>query len=558
MKKMNAIWLLPVLVALAVHLPGLFCNFVYDDVPLIVEHPRLASPAFAGELWQRDYGLEFARQPLGFYRPAFMTLVHLLRITTGTHPFPFHAVGLVLLCIATALVTLVTARWSTRLPQLAPVAGLIYAVHPARVETATMVMSWPDLLIEIGGLGLLLLVAPRPLKAPADAPLPPARAIPVAALGVMIGIVAALTKESAYFIYPALILTAAIAARRAPARARSRVHALAAGVAAGLALALVPRHLAAVTAPRPLAATLRDLMGIQSAATLETLAQAVREVIVPAPAVFWRHVIAPGAPLAAAGLVLVLAVIGTIWALNLRCGRQPAALLTAWIGSNTVTLMLLAAGNYPYAQRYLAVAPWVIGLCLAAGAAYPRLRTAHPALARAPLALALAIYLAAHAAYAVAGSCTCLTPLAFFTAMQIANPRAVVPLGALAQTLNKSGPPGPVESCVRQATRLDPAHPQVPLLHTMLIKRYLNDGRFADALRCSDWSLSILPEQPDVLALQAAALASLGRHADALAAIDDALAASPTNPAYATLRGQIAAHLDATTSPDNVEQAPDD
>ena len=114
-------------------------------------------------------------------------------------------------------------------------------------------------------------------------------------------------------------------------------------------------------------------------------------------------------------------------------------------------------------------------------------------------------------------------------------------VGGLAELRDaQGGPAEEIEVLVRDATDVDRRHEQVPRLHNLLIKRYLSDGRYADALRCADWSLSIWPDDWDKMALRAVALSGLGRREAALAALDAALAAQPDNAAYRQLRREIA------------------
>lgn len=536
------------------HLPVLFCGFVYDDVSLVAEHPRLGSASFLGEVWQRDYGQEFVGENRGFYRPVFMTLLMGLRYLCGTSPLCFHLFSLAVFCLAIYLVVRVAAVFDTRRTGILPLAaGVLYAVHPARVETVSLVMSLPDLLVECGALGMiLLLLAPgretRATDAAADtAAATQGRSFYSVALCGVLALLMALCKESAFFVMPALLGTAVLFALRAGAAERKRLL-LAAGLSlAALVVAFLLRQAAQVQTPIPLAGTIRGLLtGGRAEDTLLAMLLAIRDVVIPGPAVFWRNVTAAHLP----GAVVALVVLGVIivggWMLALRRRNLALALLVAWSGANAANLVLLVGAGYVYSQRYLAFAPMAILLCLAIGVSanatarrWPQWLVVSTRSARL-LVLAASAYLTAQGAFSLAGSAVCLTPKSFFLAMQRANPADVVPLGAVAETLNRERAHAEeVEQCIRAAMDLDRTHPQVPRLQNMLIQRYLADGRYQDALRCADWALGIYTNDADKLVLRATAIANLGRPDLARQEVERVLARDPRHAAARQLLEQI-------------------
>ncbi len=526
------LWLLPVCVAILLHLPSLFCPLLYDDVLLIETHPLLKTPGFLAQLWHRDYGLEFARFEMGYYRPLFTLIVYLCHAIWGSTAFCYHAVSLILFASTTALVTRVAALASNRSRTVAIAAGLLYAVHPARLETVNFFMSLPDLLIEVAALALCLHLLR--LK---DATPDPSRwrtaafCLPLAAL-------AAITKESAFFIFPALALTAlAYAARRAsPARRHTTIAALA--LFAGLGLGMGARAAAGIVAPISLGDSLITLLGAGAARSWQTWWQAWYEILIPQPVIFWRLASAAPSPLSLPAITLSLTLLAGLWLAALQRGRLHIALLIAWAGANAINLLLLGAAGFVYAQRYLAVAPLVI---LAALPLHLH-RAATPRAARLTW-LIFGLYLAAHAGFTIAGTATCLSRVGFAAAMHERNPHDLILLGDLAESLNQAGAPAAdVEVCIRKATALNPLHTQSPLLHNMLIKRYLTDRDFASALRVADWSLMHYPADPDKMALRAVALASLGRLPEAIAGIDAALNIQPARPEYLQLRREFNAN----------------
>lgn len=528
-------WALPVLAALAVHGASLFGAFVYDDVPLIVKHPELSSPGFLHVIWTRDYGFEYSGTAKGLYRPLFMTAVWGLHHVAGPSAFAFHLLSLLLFCLATALVTRTALLYSRESPAPAVIAGIFYGLHPARVETVSLVMSLPDLVVEICALGMVLCLA----KPPSPATSRPAWKTAVYCLG--LSLTAALTKESAFFVFPALALTTGAYGIFRRLRWGQVLPPLS-GLLLGLGLAILPRLQTGVKAPVPLAETLSLAMGRESCTTLQTLVLAAREIVIPSPVVFWRNLEMPGSVTASLTLVAILVLAGLLWTWTVRKGSLLTALLVAWSGINMVNLILLSAGGYPYSQRYLALAPALILVCL--GGRY--LADIIPRRLRRLSGLGLAAYLTMHGAYALAGTFACWSPLGFFTTMQEANPRDVVPLGAVAQTLDENGAPASlVAARVKEATALNPKHPQVPRLHNLVIKRYLRDGSFAEALRFADWSLARFPADYDILVLKSVALAYLGRNTEAIAAVDRAIKKNPDNQSYHTIRSQIMARTPA-------------
>ncbi len=544
------------------HLPALFCAFVYDDVSLVAEHPRLGSALFLGEIWQRDYGQEFVGENRGFYRPGFMTLLMALRMLFGTGPLFFHLFSLAVFCLAIYLVVRVAAACETRRTGILPLAaGVLYAVHPARVETVSLVMSLPDLLVECGALGVILLLLEGMRGTCAGdsgadvARTTQRRGFASVAWCVALALLAALCKESAFFVVPALFGTAALFALRAGVAER-RCLLLAAGLSLmALVVVFLLRNAAHVQPPVPVAGTIRALLtGGRAEDALLTLLLALRDVVIPGPVVFWRNVTATHLPGAAVALVALGVVIAGGWLVALRRRNLPLALLVAWCGANAANLVLLAGAGYVYSQRYLAFAPVAILLCLAIGVAanaaairWPHGWVSSPRYGRL-LVLGAAAYLTALGAFSLAGSSVCLTPKSFFLAMQRANPADVVPLGAVAETLNRErAPVEEVEQCIRAATALDRAHPQVPRLQNMLIQRYLADGRFADALRCADWALGIYTNDADKMVLRATALANLGRPDVARQEVERVLARDPRHVAARQLLEQIVQRQEKVT-----------
>lgn len=529
--------LIPALVAVAFHFPSLICQLVYDDRRLIIEHPLISMPAFILDIFSRDYGLEFADAARGFYRPAFTLLTFLIRQGFGPTPFAFHLVSLLTFCGASVLVALVTRNlFPTHTKWFAVAAGCIYASHPARVETVSLFSSLPDLLVEISA--LLVLMKMASLSTTSDASFKPKPLF----LYALIALMAGLTKESAFFVLGALGATSILygAMNHRPSRCFTTLGGV---ILFGLSLSWVLRQVARVDAP-PVLPLMERLIHVEAASAVYSICMAAKEIVVPGPVVFWRLPSITTTGLTLLSLLLLTLFLAGLWFYFVANRRLPHSLLVAWFGAGTVTLILLTAGGYPYSQRYIAVAPAIIGLCVAAKAIEEHLTHIHLHLLERRLGkhvgiLLVAAYISAHGAFALAGSIQCLTPRVFFTFMTEANPRDVIPLGALAQTVCECGTAEETESYVRKATSLDSTHPQVPILHNMLARRYLDDRRYEDALRVMNWSLNIYPDDPHKLALKAASLAYLGKLDQAFEAIQKAERISPGNAAIKDLLGQI-------------------
>jgi len=543
-------WVLPVLLGCAFHLPALFGELVYDDIGLILDHPAPTTWPEWLAIWQRDYGFDLSSRPFGFYRPGLVTLVAVIRALAGNHPLAFHllCLGVFVLAIGCVvrLAALLDGGQSRRLPV---VAGILYALHPARVETVSLVTSLPDLILELGALvfACLLLTAMRETR--------PTRAWRIPAACGLLCLAVATCKESAFLLLPVLAATAGLHALVAPSSQRGRLGAAALAACIGLAIGWLLRMQANVAAPVPLTGAVGALLGSHACGALRILLLALRDVVVPGPAVLARPFVGfactgAGVLIAFLGVALVLC-----WLLAWRRRQFGLALLLAWTGTNALGILLLAANQYTYAPRYLALAPWVLLLCLGAAAVARRLtHYAPPGIRATPQRraawLLLALYLAAQGGYTLAGSAQYLTPLRVVTALCELFPANAAVVGNMAELLNQDRQPAAdVEVFVRRATTLNAEHPQVPHLHNLLLQRYLDEQRYADVIRCADWSLGIHSNDADKVVLRAAALANLGRTDLARQEVDQVLASHPGHALARQLQQQLARTTNAVIAP---------
>ncbi len=200
------------LLAVLPFLNGLTADFTFDDKVIVRDNPRLASPRRAGEVFTSHYSggpLSTAKN----FRPVVLLTYAVQRWTTGTDPFPFHAVN-VLLHAAT---TLALAAWLLGLgmprgPSLA--AAALFAVVPIHVEAVTGIVGRAELLSAL----LVLLAAILFQRATDGTPL---RALPYA--GALAAFLLALfTKENAV-VLPGIVVLGDLLRRDVPGTLVSRL-----------------------------------------------------------------------------------------------------------------------------------------------------------------------------------------------------------------------------------------------------------------------------------------------------------------------------------------------
>ena len=214
------------LLALLPYLNGLFAGFTFDDHVIVRDNPRLSSPARVGEVFSTHYfggPLSTAKN----YRPVVLLSYALQRWTTGTDPFPFHAVNVVL----HAATTLLLAAWLLALgmprgPSLA--AAALFAVVPVHVEAVTGIVGRAELLV-----ALLLFASALLFLRATDGPR--LRALPYC--GALAAFLLALFAKEHAVVLPGVVLLGEVVRRDAsePLASRLRRKAL---PAAGLLLPL--------------------------------------------------------------------------------------------------------------------------------------------------------------------------------------------------------------------------------------------------------------------------------------------------------------------------------
>lgn len=139
-------WCMPLLLSLTVAL--VYVNsfpsaFIQDDIHIVQNNPLVNS----FDLWQifsSDYwhGLENS----GLYRPLTILSLALNRLVTGTQPWGFHLVNLLLHLAVTLLLWLTLPRWGAT-TLTAALAALWFAVHPIHAEVINVVVGRSELLV---------------------------------------------------------------------------------------------------------------------------------------------------------------------------------------------------------------------------------------------------------------------------------------------------------------------------------------------------------------------------------------------------------------------------
>ncbi|MFN4242790.1 MAG: tetratricopeptide repeat protein [Tepidisphaerales bacterium] len=197
--------LLPWLVALAgmaVFALTLRGPYLYDDVPLLQEDPRVTTTGHFGLIWSRDYHFDLRTgdgSVDNLYRPLVTTTYHLQVARLGHGPLGLRIINLLLYGVVCGLVTRLGVLLAGPVGGL--VGGLFFAVHPVHAEVLATVVGRAELLAAAGVLGGLLLFLSGPLTH-------------VRAAGILFCSVVALLSKEQGLLMPALLLAAEPLRRR--------------------------------------------------------------------------------------------------------------------------------------------------------------------------------------------------------------------------------------------------------------------------------------------------------------------------------------------------------
>lgn len=167
---------LVVAVALLVFARGLGNGFVFDDVPIIAEDPRLDAPFDLGPILTQGYWPASAADTTNLWRPLTTWSFALGRAIHGPGPAGVLAINWLLNAVASLLVFALACRTLGR-RDLALVAGLAFAAHPVHVEVVSNGVGRGELLAAVFGLAAILLHLRwlDDAEAAHDAPVRPAR-----------------------------------------------------------------------------------------------------------------------------------------------------------------------------------------------------------------------------------------------------------------------------------------------------------------------------------------------------------------------------------------------
>jgi hypothetical protein len=158
-------------------------TYVYDDIFIVREDPRVRQPSQWIQLWKTDYfngGIDNLYRPLLSSTYAFEWWIH------GDRPWIFHAVNILLHALAAAGIAELTRRalgktsfaWNAAL-----CGGLLFAAHPVHTEAVANIVGRAELLCTVFIFTGMILLCRRPLT------------LGRVALIITIGILAVLSKE---------------------------------------------------------------------------------------------------------------------------------------------------------------------------------------------------------------------------------------------------------------------------------------------------------------------------------------------------------------------------
>ena len=470
-------------VAVAVSATSLGNDFAYDDLPLIVDNPRVTTLLPPGEYFSQSYW-----PAGGLYRPLTVWILALEWKLGGGAPWIFHATNVALHALVTGLVYGLARRMLP--PAWAGLAALLFAVHPVHVEAVANVVGVSELLCTA-----LVLAAVLMATRGVHEGFTPGRRLGVIAFGML----AAVSKEQG-FVTPALLLAAAgIACVPRGMRSLGKVAPVAGILALLLAVLLLFR-----------ASVLGGLAGDEPAAPLRALAPSARMLVSLGTVPEWARLLLwparlsvdyspPGYPVqatpGAAHLLAVLVLgIGGVLAWVCRAKAPAVALGIVWIAIALlpVSNLILPTGVL-LAERTLYLAS--VGAVLAAAGVAERgfARLTSPS-ARRAAAVAL----------------------------------AVIVLLAAARSATRGTVWSDNENLLRQVEREAPDNYRA---HRTLAQHLDRQGRLDDAAREYRRSIALWGRDPKVYEDLAILLDRQGRDSEAVAVLSEGLGVEPAAPA---------------------------
>ena len=143
-----------ILVPVALYLPTLRFGFLFDDRPLLMDNPIVASPRGLGEILTTDLDANArnSEAPVTNYlRPLFIAGAVGLHRLFGDSPLGWHATAIVLHGLLVGLAFLLLRREGMG-AATALAAALLFALHPSHVQSTAWVSGLQDLLFGVTAL----------------------------------------------------------------------------------------------------------------------------------------------------------------------------------------------------------------------------------------------------------------------------------------------------------------------------------------------------------------------------------------------------------------------
>ena len=136
-------------------------TYVYDDVVIVHEDPRVLKPGLWYQLWTKPY---FVRSVDQLYRPLVSMSFAVQNWLHGDRPWVFHLVNILLHAGAAAAVAMLGIRLGG--PAVGFIAGVLFAVHPVHVEAVAGLVGRSELLCLLATLiGILIFLRSGPTNA---------------------------------------------------------------------------------------------------------------------------------------------------------------------------------------------------------------------------------------------------------------------------------------------------------------------------------------------------------------------------------------------------------
>lgn len=149
-------------VAFLIYSRSLFCGFVDDDFPQIVNNRQVQSWAYLPKLLSSNLWSQLSDRPGQFYRPIFSVWMLLVHTCGGLAPWFWHLSSILLHVVATWLVFRICRRLTGN-DAAALAAAAIFAVHPIHVDAVSWVSASCELLFAISALAAMLTLLDPPL-----------------------------------------------------------------------------------------------------------------------------------------------------------------------------------------------------------------------------------------------------------------------------------------------------------------------------------------------------------------------------------------------------------